>query len=421
MGQKTIEPSRLHGSVQVPPSKSMAHRAIVCASLAQGRSVVANVDYSDDIRATMQGMRALGARIAQAGDTLTIDGVGQAGKPPAAPVIDCGESGSTLRFLIPVALCFGGARFVGRGNLGKRPLTAYTEIFDEQGITYETKGPLLDFTVKGQLKPGRFQLRGDVSSQFISGLLFALPRLEGDSQIEITTALESKNYVDMTLSALASFGIEVHNDAYRRFAVPGRQTYRAHDDHVEGDYSQAAFFLCAGALGSSVQVGGLKRDTLQGDSEVLAILRRMGADVMWENGLAVCQAEQLTATDIDASQCPDIIPVVAATAALCKGTTHIRHAGRLRIKECDRLHAVCSELAKLGADITEHEDSMTICGKQALTGGTVWSHKDHRIAMMLAIAATRARGAVTIEDWECVSKSYPHFFDDYAKLGGVCR
>ena len=422
MGQKTIQPAKLKGSVKVPPSKSMAHRAILCAALANGQSTVSNIDFSDDILATMDAMQALGAKIEKKGNSLEICGIGPKSERQKNRRIDCKESGSTLRFLIPVALCFeGGTQFVGRGNLGKRPLNVYTEIFDEQGIAYKAEGPLLDFTVSGRLKPGKFKLRGDVSSQFITGLLYALPLLEADSEIEITTHLESKNYIDLTLSALKDFGIHVENRAYKTFLVPGNQTYKAGNYRVEGDFSQAAFFLCADALGSSVEVQDLAQDSLQGDRAVLEILQRMGAEVSRRETGLCCRADALSATEIDASQCPDIIPVVAVVAALCKGTARIYNAGRLRIKECDRLHAICSELTKLGAQMTEQQDSILICGVDNFTGGTVWSHKDHRIAMMLAIAATRAQKTVTIEDWECVSKSYPHFFEDYAMLGGNCQ
>ena len=225
MGQKTIQPAKLKGSVKVPPSKSMAHRAILCAALANGQSTVSNIDFSDDILATMDAMQALGAKIEKKGNSLEICGIGPKSERQKNRRIDCKESGSTLRFLIPVALCFeGGTQFVGRGNLGKRPLNVYTEIFDEQGIAYKAEGPLLDFTVSGRLKPGKFKLRGDVSSQFITGLLYALPLLEADSEIEITTHLESKNYIDLTLSALKDFGIHVENRAYKTFLVPGNQT-----------------------------------------------------------------------------------------------------------------------------------------------------------------------------------------------------
>ena len=423
MGQKTIQPALLSGRVKVPPSKSMAHRAIICAALAEGRSIVENVAFSDDILATMEGMRRLGARIEDlGGGTLAVDGIGQGQTISGLPEIDCKESGSTLRFLIPVALGLArGARFTGQGNLGKRPLDVYTDIFDGQGVAYQAQGPLLDFRVSGQLRAGTFSMRGDVSSQFITGLLFILPLMAEDSELVITTHLESKSYVDMTLSVLADFGIRVKNEAYRRFAIPGGQKYRAGRYRVEGDFSQAAFFLCAGAMGSAVQVEDVKRDSLQGDSAVLDILQRMGAKVCWEDGAVRCRAEALCAVDIDASQCPDIIPVVSAAAALCKGKTTIRNAGRLRIKECDRLHAIFAELTKLGARIKEREDSLEIEGVERFAGGTVWSHKDHRIAMMLAIAATRAEGPVVIEDWECVSKSYPNLFEDYIMLGGSCQ
>ena len=314
----------------------------------------------------------------------------------------------------------GVTRFVGKGNLGKRPLKTYYDIFDQQKIEYSYKEGVLDLIVDGNLKASEFKVKGNISSQFISGLLFALPLLDGDSKIIITTELESKGYLDLTLSAMESFGIKIENNDYKEFIIKGNQTYKSRDYKVEGDYSQGAFFLSADALGSEVLVHDLDENSLQGDKEVIDILRRMGMIIEKKNGAVNGKVRKLAGTVIDGSQCPDIIPVISLVAALAKGRTEIINAGRLRIKECDRLNAVATELNKLGAKIIEKEDGLIIDGVSELTGGIeVWSHNDHRIAMTLAIAATRCKEPIILKDYECVSKSYPHFFNDYKKLGGL--
>ena len=423
MGNYKVTPTKLKGEVKIPPSKSMAHRAVICAALGDGISKIRNIDFSDDIIATISAMRALGAVITEMDGYLEVKGINYKEIDVVRDyerVVDCNESGSTLRFLVPIALVFEGVtRFVGRGNLGKRPLTTYYDIFDSQGIKYTYKKDVLDLVVDGVLKPGEFKVKGNISSQFITGLLFSLPLLDGDSKIIITTELESKGYLDLTLSALQDFGIEIINNDYKEFIIKGNQMYHSKDYTVEGDYSQGAFFLCADALGSEVNVLDLKEDSLQGDSEVIDILRRMGIVFRREGNAISGKVRKINSTIIDASQCPDIIPVVSVVAALAKGTVEVRNAGRLRIKECDRLHAIAEELNKLGANIQEFEDSLVIQGVDSFNGGVeVWSHKDHRIAMMLAIAATSCKKPIIIKDYECVSKSYPGFFEDYKMLGG---
>ena len=423
MGNYKVYEGKLKGNVKIPPSKSMAHRAIICAALGTGISKIRNIDFSDDIIATANAMRALGAVIEEKEGYLEVKGIKYDGlhlNRDFERVVDCNESGSTLRFLVPISLVFEGVtRFVGRGNLGKRPLTTYYDIFDKQGIEYSYQEGILDLVVKGNLKPGEFKVKGNISSQFISGLFFALPLLDGDSKIIITTELESRGYLDLTLAALRDFGVEIINNDYKEFIIKGNQNYTSKDYTVEGDYSQGAFFLCADALGSEINVLDLKEKSLQGDREVIDILTRMGVVFQRSENSILGKSRKLKSTIIDASQCPDIIPVISLVSALCKGTTEIRNAGRLRIKECDRLNAVAVELNKLGADITEYEDSLVINGVNELKGGVeVWSHKDHRIAMTLAIAGTICKEPIIIKDYECVSKSYPHFFEDFKMLGG---
>ncbi|MVX65126.1 3-phosphoshikimate 1-carboxyvinyltransferase [Clostridium chromiireducens] len=427
MGNLKIYPRKLSGEVKIPPSKSMAHRAVICAALGDGISKVTNIDYSDDIIATIEAMSSLGAKITKKEDYLEVYGINSQENIEANSVkdertIDCNESGSTLRFLVPIAALFEGVnRFVGRGNLGKRPLDTYYKIFDEQGIKYSHKEGILDLKTEGKLKSGEFKMEGNISSQFITGLLFTLPLLEGDSKIIITTEMESKGYIDLTLSAIKEFGVEIINNNYEEFIIKGNQIYKSIDYRVEGDYSQAAFFFCADALSNDVVLNDLKLDSLQGDKEVIDILERMGLKLNSKNnGLIGSVSNCLKATIIDGSQCPDIIPVVSLVAALSEGTTEIINAGRLRIKECDRLAAVTSELNKLGAKITEKEDGLIIEGVKELKGNVeVWSHKDHRIAMTIAIASTMCSEPIVLKDYECVSKSYPEFWNDFKDLGGV--
>lgn len=427
MGNLKIYPNKLEGKVKIPPSKSMAHRAVICAALSDGMSKVTNIDYSDDIIATIEAMRSLGAKINKREDYLEICGINSAENDIKTSdelrVIDCNESGSTLRFLVPIAVLFDGKNnFVGRGNLGKRPLDTYYEIFDKQGIEYSYKEGVLDLVTNGKIKADEFSVKGNISSQFITGLLFALPLLDGDSKIIITTELESKGYIDLTLSAIKDFGVEIINNDYKEFIIKGNQKYKSRDYRVEGDYSQAAFFLCADALSNNVVADDLKLDSLQGDKEVIDILKRMGVEFKnIDNGIVgKVKENELSSTVIDGSQCPDIIPVVTLVAALSKGTTEIINAGRLRIKECDRLNAVTTELNKLGAKIIEKPDGLIVEGVEKLHGGVnVWSHKDHRIAMTLSIASTMCDSPIILEDFECVSKSYPKFFEDFKSIGGV--
>jgi 3-phosphoshikimate 1-carboxyvinyltransferase len=422
MSKIFIQPTLLQGTVTIPPSKSMAHRAIIAACLSNGTSHIKNIDLSDDIIATIEVMKNLGAEVSAENNRLLIDGMMREKNKHESmqKILDCRESGSTLRFLLPIALALGGNyRFVGEGNLGKRPVTPYLSILNKQNIIYKSKTDILDISVCGNLSAGVFELDGNISSQFITGLLFALPLLKKNSKIILTSKLESKSYVDLSLQVLSDFGIEIVHHNYTMFEIQGRQEYKPRDYCIEGDFSQAAFFLCAGALGADVTLQGLDMNSLQGDREIIAILKQMGADVMEESDKIKAKSKELKGIVIDASQIPDIIPVLAATTCLAKGQTVIKNAQRLRIKECDRLSATVKELTALGAVIREEPDWMHIIGVDHLAGGCeVQSHGDHRIAMMLAIIAQKCNQPIIINEYKCVSKSYPNFFRDYQALGG---
>ena len=379
-----ITPGPLEGTITPPPSKSMAHRAILAAALAGG-GTISNLAASQDIEATRRCIAALNA------EGLDL------------PLLDCGESGSTLRVLIPLALALrGGGIFTGRGRLMERPQKPYFDIFDEKGIFYEQKGGTL--TVRGELTSGEYRLPGNVSTQFVTGLLYALPLLDGDSEIVLTSRLEGWGYVDMTLNTLEKFGITTE-ERDTGWIVPGRQVYQPCGLTVEADWSQAAFWYAAEFLGNSVQVSGMPKYSRQGDSKFawfnrrLAMPRNMGFSV---------------------ADCPDLVPPLAAMAALRNGyATYMGNAARLRLKESDRLATVAQTLNALGAQVEEGPDFLKITGKDGLAGGvTVDCCNDHRIAMMAAVAATRCREPVTLLGAECVSKSYPNFWDDYRMLGG---
>lgn len=403
----------------------MGHREIICAGLAQGTSVIDNISMSKDIEATCRCLQALGVQIENvpsrfAGRTaLRVTGSGKLAAVESGA--DCGESGSTLRFIIPLAALLGQPfTLTGHGRLVSRPLQAYYDIFDSQQLGYSTENGQLPLTVNGRLQPGHYQLPGDVSSQYVSGLLFALPLLEGDSVLEITSPLESASYVNLTLSCLAKYGIKIENEGHRLYKILGRQKYQPQNSNVEGDWSQAAFWLVAGALGKQVSSTGLTADSLQGDRAVLNIMQRMGAKLTQKQDAVTAEQSTTAGCVIDAADCPDIIPVLTVLAAVSAGMTKIINAARLRIKECDRLAAMTSELNKLGAKITELPDGLIIEGcAQGLRGGAqVDAWNDHRIAMSLAVAVAACNEPFTLTGAASVAKSYPEFWQDYLQAGG---
>ncbi len=401
-----IKPSKLSGSVNIPSSKSMAHRYLIAAGLS-GECTVHNISFSQDIFATMRCLQAIGM-CCQADEQNGCIHVKKDQMPQGEAVFDCGESGSTLRFFMPIALqlCKDGAKFVGGGRLLSRPQQPYYDIFDQKGITYTANESAI--TVKGQLTPGEYRLSGGISSQFVTGLLFALSLCEsGESKIIITDELQSKAYVDMTIAAMQAFGVSVKNHDYKEFIIPGGQCYRAFDATVEGDYSQAAFFLTAAYFGHTVQTAGLSADSLQGDKAIIPLLEQLS------------QSGDVT---VDIRDIPDLAPILAVAASVREGKTWIIGGERLRYKESDRIETTVAELKSLGADITELADGMLICGKKSLGEGVICcdSHNDHRIAMAVAIAATMCgQGAtVCLADAGAVKKSYPHFWKSYQALGG---
>lgn len=414
MNRARILPGSLHGTAAPPPSKSAAHRAIICAGLARGSSALEPIGTSMDMAATIGCMEKLGASFVRTGNRLQAEGISEL---PTAPVtLDCAESGSTLRFLIPLAAALGvTAEFTGRGRLPQRPLDIYLELLPQHGVSCKTSGglPLL---ISGQLQPGIYRLPGDVSSQFITGLLFALPLLSGDSEIQLTTPLQSATYVEMTFNTLKKFGVKIIRTE-TGWQVPGNQTYHAGEQRIERDWSQAAFLLTAGALGGEISLTGLDPDSAQGDRAIEELLRRFGADLSWKNDVLTARPGNLCGIDIDVGQIPDLAPILAVAGAFAQGHTRLLNAARLRLKESDRLTALRRMVCSLGGHAEETKDSLIVYGSD-LSGGTADGCNDHRIVMAAAIAGLRAKHSVVITDAEAVHKSWPEFFDVYQSLGG---
>lgn len=446
----TLEAPSLLGAFSAIPSKSEVHRALILMALSDRESRLICHGSSEDIEATAASLRALGARVLREGDLFTVTPIAEnmADVPAEAPVLPVGESGSTLRFLIPVALALypTGAVFEMRGRLPQRPLSPLRELLESKGVSFTqlSENRLL---VKGSLPSGEYSLPGDVSSQFVSGLLFALPLLSGDSHLVLTGKIESAPYISMTLDAIHAFrgavrdvsgyftsekssvkAVFAENTAIS-FSVKGREkgrpAYSVREDaaprRVGGDYSNAAFLLVAGAVGKHpITVTGLLPDTRQGDRRILDELRIFGACVREEDDCVTVYPSPLTGGVIDASQIPDLVPILAVAAAAAEGETRFANAGRLRLKESDRIQSTCDMLRAVGGAASETEDGLIVIGGRKLSGGVINAAGDHRIAMAGAVLSTLCEGTVTIVGAEAVKKSYPAFFQDFEShiLGG---
>ena len=413
----TRSPSKISGTITAPPSKSMAHRAVLCAALAEGRSHITNLEFSKDISATLGAAAQLCARVRTGADDAVVEGLGHF-VPLAAPV-DCCESGSTLRFLIPIASLTGQAvSFTGRGRLMERPQSVYDALYREQGLRFEQSASGL--TVEGALTPGEYRLAGNVSSQFISGLLFALPLLSGNSTLHLIPPVESRSYIEMTRAAQAAFGVTSHWLDDTTLCIPGGQQYHPRDYIVEGDYSQAAFLAVLGAVKGGITLTGLAAETLQGDAAILDILRRCGAKFTRTEAGLVFEQAPLHGVDIDLADCPDLGPVLMVLGLLCEGTTVIRNAERLRIKESDRIAAMEAELRACGGVLSSEGGTITVQGcKPQLHApeAPLSGHNDHRVVMSLTVLALAADIPLAINEAEAVQKSWPHFFDALKPLG----
>ncbi len=395
-----ITPAFLGGSINVPPSKSISHRALIAAALADGESRVENLLSCADTDATIDALTALGAKIEYNGSTAMVTGIS---KPNSRAEINCRESGSTLRFMIPVAAALGAeSEFLGAGKLPERPITPFFELLPEHGVRFTAQK--MPYRINGRLTGGEFAIAGNISSQFITGLLMAFPLTGEDCAVRITTRLESRGYVDLTLDVMERFGVHIEKTENGYFAAKN-SAYKPCNFSVEADLSQAAFFLAANAIGSDISIKGINPNSRQGDRAILDIVRSFG--------------ESCVPFNVDASQIPDLVPILTVLACFANGTSEITGCERLRIKECDRLAAISQELNKLGARVEIIGDNLRITGVKELHGGECDAWNDHRIAMSLAIASTRCTSPVIIRGAECVSKSYPLFFEDFRRLGGI--
>ncbi|HBN38198.1 MAG TPA: 3-phosphoshikimate 1-carboxyvinyltransferase [Ruminococcaceae bacterium] len=390
-----INGSALNGRVVISPSKSAAHRALICSFLAGGGTVKPIID-SKDMQATVGIIKAL-----QNGES----------------VLNCIESGSTLRFMIPVAAALGkSVTFVGEGRLPQRPIGEYLELLPMHNVAVESDGGL-PLTISGKLKNGSYEVAGDVSSQYITGLLLALANLEGDSAIILTTPLQSKPYVDMTVKIMNDFGVKVTETDFG-YLIHGGQSFHKMDYTVEGDWSQAAFFLVAGAINGDVTVDGLDMNTTQGDKGILDVLEAFGAKFEINENSVRCVKSALKGAVVDATDIPDLVPIISVLAAFSEGQTVIKGAERLRYKESDRIESVVENLKLIGADVTETEDGMIINGGKELHSAELKGYNDHRIVMAFSIAGLFLDSETVIDDANSINKSYPSFFEDYNSIGG---
>lgn len=409
---KIIKADKLVGELSPPPSKSVLHRYIIASSLAKGVSKIENISFSEDIIATIEAMKKLGAKIEQKDNYLLIDGSDTFKNLNENIEIDCNESGSTLRFLFPLSIVKENkVLFKGRGKLFKRPMTPYFQNFEKYKIKYSyiDENAIL---LEGQLKAGIYEIDGNISSQFITGLLFSLPLLEGESKIIINGKLESSNYIDISLDCLSKFGIKIINNSYQEFVIEGNQSYKVGNYRTEADYSQAAFFLVANAIGSKIRINDLSENSLQGDKKIIDYISEIDN---WNSKDTLV---------LDGSETPDIIPILSLKAAVSGKKIEIVNIERLRIKESDRLKATVEELSKLNFDLIEKKDSILINSREALKANknekivSLSAHSDHRIAMMIAIAATCYDGEILLDNLDCVKKSYPNFWEVFLSLGG---
>lgn len=404
------------GPVFIPSSKSLGHRAILCAALSKGVSHIRNLNFSKDIEATLNAVKELGAEVFCFDDEVIIEGIGDFSHYSNKPV-NCNESGSTLRFCIPIfSLSNQKVTFLGSGRLMERPQSVYEQIFHEQGLLFEQNKESL--TIQGALKGQEYTIEGNISSQFITGLLMSLPLVEEDSTIHILPPFESRSYVDLTLDMMKQFQVYAYFQDENTLIIPGRQHFSAADVTIEADYSQAAFFAVLGQINAPVCLKGLRKDSLQGDKAIVDLILSMGGRIRYTEEGLISEPSVLHGGIIDLQNCPDLGPILMVLAAFAENETKIIHAHRLRIKESDRIAAMEEELRKFNVDMTSSEDTIWIRPSQIMTPKeAVNGHNDHRIVMSCAIFATKCGQSVTIEDAQAISKSYPDFFKHLSSLG----
>ena len=422
---KTVfKPGKLVGRMSAPASKSDTHRRMICAAMTHGQTELQGYMESEDVRATAKCLETLGAFFSVSGDVMTVRG--HAGKPDLFPVFDCGESGSTLRFSVPLALSLcGKGIFRMHGRLGQRPMDVYRDLFVPRGVQWhmgEGADGAAELTVAGWLEPGKYSVPGFVSSQFISGLLFSLPLLRDASVLEVIPPIESIGYIRMTLRSLEQSGIQVQQQDQYTWLIPGGQHYNAVSERLEGDWSQAAVVLCADAQGSEVTVDGLQDDSMQGDREVLNCLEKMGASVIRSDTGVSVRKGKMRGIVMDMSNTPDIAPMLALVCQHAEGESRLTGCGRLRAKECDRLRGTVQILNTLGGCAREDGDSIVIRGVEKLRGGCrIDTQNDHRMVMLASIAALVCEKGIETENVEALNKSWPGYLDTYRALGGIAE
>lgn len=415
----TIKKSEIEGRLRAPPSKSYTHRAVICAALANGKSKITNPLLCNDTEATIKVCKMLGAEVNMRED-LIVEGTEKLRAPD--DVVDCRGSGTTLRFFTAISsLAPGMSVLTGNESLRKRTVGELLNALTQLGIkAISTRGnglpPIVVFG--DDVKGGNVKMRGDISSQFISALLFACPKALKKTTIELTTGLQSKPYVEITIEVLKEFGIKISaSDDFREFVVPSQQSFKPLEYIIQGDFSSAAFMLAAGALAGKVNISNLELSSKQGDKRIVHTLKDMGAYVKEKENSITVEKEDLMAITIDVLHTPDLAPICAVLATQAKGITRIISADRLRLKESNRLASITNELKKMGANITETKDGLIIKGPTSLKGAKIDPHNDHRIAMACAVAGLVASGRTVIENAECISKSYPTFVDDMKNIG----
>lgn len=410
--QAIIYPSKCSGSITIPPSKSVSHRAIICACLANGISIIENIIYSEDVIVTINAMKKLGAKIISNENSLEITGISEINDISDNTVF-CNESGSSLRFLMPIFSLTGKKiSFTGEKSLMKRPQSIYKSILPNFSQSEDY------ISIEGALQEGNYSLDGNVSSQFITGLIFALCMKKKQSTIYINSPFESKSYVDLTIQTMADFGVNITYIDENTIEIMGGQKFKPRNYSVEGDYSQLGFFAVLGAINNDLKCVGIRHNSVQGDRVIVDILEKSGVVVEKIEDGFIFKKSDIVGTEIDLKDCPDLGPILMILAMFAKGKTRIYNAGRLRIKESDRIESMENELKKLGVDITSKNDEIIINGKNKYTiNCEIETHNDHRIVMSLAIAGTLVESNLIINNIECVKKSYPNFFEDIYKMG----
>lgn len=408
-----IDSSVLKGNIVSIPSKSVGHRALICAALSDKPTQILMSQSNEDVDTTANCLNEMGARIERNHEGFYVTPISTV---PSTATLNCGESGSTLRFLLPIAASIlPSTCFNGSGRLPNRPIGELQAAMKQKGAVFDKNS--MPFTVSGKLTAGKYEIAGNVSSQYVSGLLMALPLLDGDSEILLTSSLFSEPYVEITIDMLSKFGIRI-NRTVRGYLIFGNQKYITPGKlEIEGDWSGVAFFLAAGAINGEITISNLDLNSKQGDKKIIELIKKFGADVSCEKNAITVKAEKLKACEIDVTDIPDLFPILSVIASSAEGKTTLFNASALRLKESDRIKSTAELINALGGKAIEYPDRLVIIGTK-LRGGTVNSYKDHRIVMSAAIAASACEGKTKIIGSEAINKSYPSFFEDYSSLGG---